>query len=827
MTFLVTVKTVLVSRLNMGVWLSKIRKESKSERDFQRHTRKSRRSKSFTLNWTGRKRSKANRASTRSENLSPELKWKDNTKSQTKWHADINADQTCSSNAFDTNRRHTTTVEEQSENKNYFQDACIPTNQDTTVKPKSTNKSNLDIAHEIVLQIENRRAGKAKRMKTSQNSSTTGDMKKNSSNLLKGTGNKSTGSQQHNRISSTNQKISLLANNTNSLVRDSDISKIGSKKAASVKLIPAESKTKIIDVNAQAVIQKAISDGQEKKTVQHENLQKVKQNRKQAILHDPLNIIDSNKLASVELEDKTKKNILTECKTKVISANTQEVIEPIEEIKTSNNQNAISDGQQPKKFQVMKQNYESRENIIFLSHIFMDKIDVEKEKINLPWQDFTNFKEDTGNRQNCDNATLAKAIEDRSNMDGKSKEENSAPTTLVDVTPKFEQNDEMNDEENIFKELTILFQENIPICDQVVKSGNVETDEDNLQCQEADEVVYQSTKYEPCDSVLLPIVCDNVKLQTTEVNILTEAVDETSSKPKQLDNKVDKVDEKEYIPSEKIVKLLQDDQTIPLNSDALWLSSKQIEKTAEDTIFRKNIKTFLMQDCEEIDLCANKADQENSISENPFCTKVKEQFLELTGEAISSHNDCADDTVNQNNPEGLYYSEDEHITSDNLFMQKSIDESDNASDKVSKPRKDEIDNVFEDLLILVKEDNLKTTSLSVSVSIPENNSSPNARDEVGQKITDYTVAKKIEDIKCKAEPFREEIEAFFELEDSNKYFYIEESLQRLVAKLDDMYDEIGDDEWLRQRRKFVYKFIFSLFDALDEKVKINARNVQL
>lgn len=804
--------------------------ESKSERDFQRHTRKSHRSKSFTLDWTGQKRSKANRASTRSENLSPELEWKDNTKSQTKWHADINADQTCSSNTFDKNRRHTTTVEEQSEN------ACIPTNQDTTVKPKSTNKSNLDIAHEIVLQIENRRAGKAKRIKKSQTSSTTRDMKINSSSLLKGTGNKSTGSQQHSRISSTNQKISLLANNTNSLVPDSDISKIGSKKAASVKLIPAESKTKIIDVNAQAVIQsrnetknqKAISDGQEKKTVQHENLLKVKQNyenRKEAILHDPLNIIGSNKLASVELEDKTKKNILSECKTKVI--------EPIEEIRSSNNQNAISDGQQPKKFQVMKQNYESREKIILLSHIFMDKLDVEKEKINLPLQDFTNFKKDTDNRQNCDNATLAKAIEDRSNMDEKSKEENSAPTVLVEVTPNFstvfsttQQNDEMNDDENIFKELTILFQENIPICDQVVKSGNVETDEDNLQCQEADEVVYKSTKYEPCDSVFLPIVCDNVKLQTTEVNIPTEAVDETSSKPKQLitnleNKKVDKVDEIETIPSEKIVKLLQDDQTIPLNSDALWLSS------AEDTIFRKNIKTFLMQDCEEIGLCANKADQENSISENPFCTKVKEQFLELTGEAISSHNDCADDTVNQNNPEGLYYSEDEHITSDNLFMQNSIDESDNASDKVSKPRKDETDNVFEDLLILLKEDNLKTTPLPVSVSIPENNPSPNERDEVGQKITDYTVAKKIEEIKCKAEPFREEIEAFFELEDSNKYFYIEESLQRLVAKLDDMYDEIGDDEWLRQRRKFVYKFIFSLFDALDEKVKINARNVQL
>lgn len=708
---------------------------------------------------------------------------------------------------------------------------------------------------------QNRRTGKAKSNKKSQTSSTAKDMKTTSSSLLKGTGDKSTRSPQHSQISSTDQKNSLLANNTNSLVRDSDISKIGSKEAASVKLnkknTSAESKMKIRDVNAQAVIQsrnEAISYCQEKKTVQHENLQKAQrnyENQKQAILHGLL-----NKLASVELEDKTKKNIQSESEKRVIGANSQEVIEPIDEIRALNNQIVISDGEgkiilQPKNLQVVKQNYESREKTILLSHI----LEIEKEKINLTWQDFINFKKDTGIRQNCDNATLA--IEDRSNMDGKSKEENSAPTILVDVTPKFEtvvSTTEQNDDENISNELTILFQEyevqNEPICDQVVKSGNVETDEDNLQCQDADELVYKSTKYESCDPVFLPIVCDNVKLQTTKVNIPIEAVDETSisckvSKPKQLitnleNKKVGEVViyvEKECIPSEKtelecsIVTLLQNVQTIPQNSDehvdALWLSSKQLQvkKTAEDTIIRKNRKTFMMQDGEEISLYVHKANQENSISENTFCTKVTKDQTSLLD---------IDVTVNQKDPKDLHYTEDEikteDITNNNIFIEKFIDESDNASDKVSKPRKDETDNVFEDLMILeelLKEDNLKTTSLTENKTT---NSSPNARDEielVEQEITDYTVAKKIEEIKCKAEPFGEEIEAFFELKDSNKYFYIEESLQRLVAKLDDMSDEIGNDEWLRQRRKFVYKFIFSLFDALDEKVKINARNVQL
>lgn len=863
----------------------------------------------MTFEWTRRKRSKANRASTRSENFVQEIKWHD-TENRAKWHADINADHISSSRTsetFNINRRHTTHVLQQFENRsstsNYFQDACISTNQDhhsnTTapqnvrhnlsndeiVKPKTTYKTKLVIVNEI-LHIKarpNRKVTKSKSNNDSRNSSvvlTTKDTKKTFKSLHKDTGNRSTDTQQNSQILSTNQKNSLLSNNTNSLVGKSESSKISNsvesdavnKKVTSEeqKNTLAESKTKILDVDTQAIIEsrdeittsnnhKAISDDsdeQQKKTVQHGYFQKVKQNyenQDKTISHDAVNIVGSNEIASVELEDKPEKNILDESKTKIIDVNTQEVIKSINDITTSNNQNAMSEGQgkktlQDQYLQKVKQNNESRDKAIAL----MSELEDEREKINLR------------------NSNVTTTIVD-------------APPAYVTIVSTTQHNNEVNLNETIFKEMTTLLNENevqnknVPISDQVVKSGNVENDEGNLQCQYAVRLDHKSINNDLSDPVILPTVCDNVKLQTTEVNVPIEISMEAVGKGSKLkhliitnpeNEKVGKVEE-ESNPSERtefeicIVKLLQDDQTSPLNSDdkhvhveAIPLSPNQleVEKTAEKTIFLyslsqdKNRKAFIIQDSEQIGICVNKAEQEDSTYENTFCNKVEEQYSELTSKATFPHNDGAskplnflkdqtsllnnDGTVKQKDPEGLYYSEDEikteDITSNNLFKQKLINESDN----VSKPWKDETDNLFEDVLILEEplpkehqEDNVKT--LSLPVSIPENktNSSPSTREElelIGQKIT---VAKKIEEIKCKAEPFREEIEAFFELKDSNKYFYIEESLQRLVAKLDDMSDEIGHDEWLRQRRKFVYKFIFSLFDALDEKVKINARNV--
>lgn len=77
---------------------------------------------------------------------------------------------------------------------------------------------------------------------------------------------------------------------------------------------------------------------------------------------------------------------------------------------------------------------------------------------------------------------------------------------------------------------------------------------------------------------------------------------------------------------------------------------------------------------------------------------------------------------------------------------------------------------------------------------------------------------KLDEVHNTAKQFVEEIDNFKETQDSSKYYYIDESLRRLVDMLDDMYEDIGEDEYLRAERKKVYNCIFPLFEKLDEKV---------
>lgn len=80
------------------------------------------------------------------------------------------------------------------------------------------------------------------------------------------------------------------------------------------------------------------------------------------------------------------------------------------------------------------------------------------------------------------------------------------------------------------------------------------------------------------------------------------------------------------------------------------------------------------------------------------------------------------------------------------------------------------------------------------------------------------VKTKLDEVHNTAKQFVEEIDNFKETQNSSKYYYIDESLRRLVDTLDDMYEDIGEDEYLRVERKKVYNCIFPLFDQLDEKV---------
>ncbi|XP_066246153.1 uncharacterized protein [Euwallacea similis] len=94
-------------------------------------------------------------------------------------------------------------------------------------------------------------------------------------------------------------------------------------------------------------------------------------------------------------------------------------------------------------------------------------------------------------------------------------------------------------------------------------------------------------------------------------------------------------------------------------------------------------------------------------------------------------------------------------------------------------------------------------------------------DKHNQTEVQKRIIQDLEQIREKAKLFEKEIEDFTELENSNKHYYIEESLRRLIDKLDDLYDDIGDDNMLRSKRKEVYRYIFPIFDELDNKVQFN------
>lgn len=80
------------------------------------------------------------------------------------------------------------------------------------------------------------------------------------------------------------------------------------------------------------------------------------------------------------------------------------------------------------------------------------------------------------------------------------------------------------------------------------------------------------------------------------------------------------------------------------------------------------------------------------------------------------------------------------------------------------------------------------------------------------------VKTKLDELHNTAKQFIEEVDNFEGTRDSSKYYYIEESLRRLVDTLDNMFEDIGNDEYLRVERKKVFNCVFPLFDKLDEKV---------
>lgn len=88
-------------------------------------------------------------------------------------------------------------------------------------------------------------------------------------------------------------------------------------------------------------------------------------------------------------------------------------------------------------------------------------------------------------------------------------------------------------------------------------------------------------------------------------------------------------------------------------------------------------------------------------------------------------------------------------------------------------------------------------------------------------IQENKVKLRIASIREQAEPFEDLITKFTDPSESNKYYYIEESLKRFVDQLDEMYDDVKDNQVLRMQRKEVYKLLFKLFDDLDAKVEEN------
>lgn len=87
------------------------------------------------------------------------------------------------------------------------------------------------------------------------------------------------------------------------------------------------------------------------------------------------------------------------------------------------------------------------------------------------------------------------------------------------------------------------------------------------------------------------------------------------------------------------------------------------------------------------------------------------------------------------------------------------------------------------------------------------------------------ILKSLQDIQLKAEKFESHIENFQELDDSMKYYYIEENLKRCIDELDEMGDLVFNDQVMKMERKKVYRIVFKLLQRLDEKAEKNKANL--
>lgn len=85
--------------------------------------------------------------------------------------------------------------------------------------------------------------------------------------------------------------------------------------------------------------------------------------------------------------------------------------------------------------------------------------------------------------------------------------------------------------------------------------------------------------------------------------------------------------------------------------------------------------------------------------------------------------------------------------------------------------------------------------------------------------------KSLQDIKLQAARFETDIENFQELDDSIKYYYIEEHLKRCIDELDQMYHLVCRDQVMKMERKKVYRLVFELLERLDDKAEKNKPNL--
>ncbi|XP_066139855.1 uncharacterized protein [Euwallacea fornicatus] len=81
-------------------------------------------------------------------------------------------------------------------------------------------------------------------------------------------------------------------------------------------------------------------------------------------------------------------------------------------------------------------------------------------------------------------------------------------------------------------------------------------------------------------------------------------------------------------------------------------------------------------------------------------------------------------------------------------------------------------------------------------------------------------------IRNKAETYKNEIRAFDERSDNNKFYHIDENLKKLVDALDDMRQQVAGNDVLLRDRNEVYEYIFHLLGELDKKLEENKRTFQ-